>query len=118
MIARETHDARRQSSVVIDSELFSVIAGQVAELISGAVVLETFEKRTVGLAASAKRAKVGDFLALVTEQLDATHQMLEVIPAIDIDARRTTSPLTDADARLLRRAPLPLQVMVPVTVGR
>lgn len=130
LIARETLTARKRWTVARES--LQVVAGRIAETLPDAVVLETSSQKTYvprGLAESANRVNVGDLLALVTERLDGTQVAFEVLPAIAVENERETEAtpfgrsapihnLTAADALLLRRAPAPLRVLVPVTVGK
>jgi hypothetical protein len=129
LIARETQAARKRF-VVADTTL-QTVAGRISETLPDAVVLESSSQKTYvprGLAESANRVNVGDLLALVTERLDPAQVAFEVLPAIAVENEiQTVSPfgrsapihqLTAADARLLRRDPAPLRVLVPVTVGK
>ncbi len=130
LIAAETLSARRHCAV--EDPNLQTVAGRICETLATAVVLETGNHRTYvprGLAESANRTKVGDLLALVTERLDASYVFVFVLPAIAVEKVEgaTASPfgrsssvlsLTAEDVRLLRRDPAPLEVLIPVTVGR
>jgi hypothetical protein len=131
LIAAETLSARRHCAV--EDPNLQTVTGRICETLATAVVLETSNrKRTYvprGLAESANRTKVGDLLALVTEYLDATYVFSAVLPAIAVEnvEEATSSPfgrspsvlrLTAEDVRLLRRDPAPLEVLIPVAVGR
>jgi hypothetical protein len=129
-IAAETRKERRRCVVLVAS--LRIMAGRISETLPDAVVLETSSQKTYvprELAESANRTKIGDFLALVTERLDRNHFAFEVLPAIAMAHVRDkrVSPfgrsapihrLTADDARLLRRAPASLKVLVPVAIGR
>ncbi len=130
LIAIETLLVRQSRAVLVVN--LQTVAGRISETLPDVVVLETSSQRTYvprGLAEAANRTKVGDLLALVTERFSREQVAFEVLPAISVEGAgdKKASPfgrsapihrVTEKDARLLRRTPAPLTVLIPVTVGK
>jgi hypothetical protein len=130
-VACETE--RIRDRVVAGAEFAEVIAGRVKEVHESYVILvlmsgpETLIPRW--MAHAAKRATVGDLLALVTDKLDGASAVIEALPAIDVndDAQavaftpfgrgdKRALGITADDERMLAGEPAPLRVLVPVAV--
>lgn len=130
LIAAETMIARRRGSQFGDR--LQTVTGRISESLPDAVVLESTSQKTYvprGLAESANRVNVGELLAIITERLNHSQVAFEVLPAIAVDGEGDVGPspfgrsspihqVSAADAKRLRRAPAPLRVLVPVTVGK
>lgn len=130
LIASETMIARKRWTG--SGARLQTVTGRISESLPDVVVLESSTQRTYvprGLAESANRVNVGEFLALITERLDRSQVAFEVLPAIALDGEGDAgaSPfgrsapihhVSVSDAALLRRLPAPLRVLVPVTVGK
>jgi len=131
-VARRTERLRAGESIL--ATLAEVIAGRIAEVHEGYVVLV----RVTGpatmvprwMAVAAQRDKVGELLALVMDKLDNASAVVEAVPAIDVDedaVERAFTPfgrgdvrvrdLTRADERLLAGEPQPLRILVPVLIN-
>lgn len=129
-VANETRSVRQTS--LRPSQRSEIVTGKILESRAEGLVLEapsgakTLVPRWLGQAAH--REKVGDALALVTDRLDDTQMVVQALPAIEVHpVRRAASPfgrmapvleLTADDARRLSRRPLPLKLLVPVSIGR
>jgi hypothetical protein len=123
----------RTNDILLSSPAEVVFAGRIAEVSHGYVLLvQTNGPATMvplWMAGAAKRDWVGAFLALVADQLDGASAVVEAVPAIEIDdvpKANEFSPfgrgdarihsVTADDARLLAGDPLPLRILVPVTI--
>jgi hypothetical protein len=130
-VARRTEQLR--AGELILATLAEVITGQVEEVHEGYVVLVRVSGPAAmiprWMAVHAQRDKVGAFIALVTDKLDAGSAVIEVVPAIDVDEETGAdvfSPfgrgdarvrsLTRADERLLAGEPQSLRILVPVLI--
>jgi len=117
--------------VDIERDAMSIFTGRVSEAQRDFLVLTAAHGvRTMvprWLAHAAGRENVGDYIALITDRLDEGGAFMRVVPAIDLAVRPKArfSPydpdavmnrLSPADERLLARKPLPLKVLVPVTI--
>lgn len=130
-VARLTEQIRERE--LSPDHLAEVFAGQVKEVHAGyvLVVLMTGPETAVPrwMAGAANRARVGSFLAVVTDKLEGASAVFEALPALDVpdetqpaaftpfgrDDKRALA-ITADDARLLSGEPQPLRVLVPVTV--
>jgi hypothetical protein len=130
-VARHTERFRADESIL--ATLAEVIAGRIAEVHEGYVVLVRVSGPSAmiprWMAVAARRDKVGELLALVTDKLNDASAVVEAVAAIDVDddaSGDTFSPfgrgnvhvrnLTDADERLLAGEPQPLRILVPVLI--
>jgi hypothetical protein len=130
-VARRTEQWR--AGELILTRLAEVIAGRIAEVHEGYVVLGRMSGPAAvvprWMAVAAQRDEVGLLLALVMDKLDTGRAVVEAVPAIDIDSDTGAgafSPfgrgdlrvgrLTKADERLLAGEPQPLQILVPVLI--
>ncbi len=110
------------------------LAGRVKEVHSSYVIVvlmsgpETLIPRWMA-AGAADRARVGSWLALITDRLSEASAVIDVIPALDVnDDSGPTSftpfgrgdkralAVTAEDERLLAMEPQPLRILVPVTI--
>lgn len=124
---------RWRSDELTVTTLAEVIAGRIAEVHEGYVVLVRMGgPATViprWMAVAARRDEVGSLLAIVMDKIDDGRAVVEAVPAIDVDERTGAnmfSPfgrgdprilsLTAADERLLAGKPQPLRVLVPVMI--
>jgi len=120
-----------ETSAAIPSERFAaggdIFAGKILEARPDELVIElptgarVLVPRWLGQAAN--RERVGDALALIADRLDRTQVVVQALPALEMT--RAASPfgrsapvkdLSAADARLLSRLPVPLKVLLPVSI--
>lgn len=127
-LAIRTEEIRKAEQSLIDS--VQVEAGQITEVHEGYVLLLLAGGPSAAvprwMAVAANRAQVGEFLALVTDKLDAASAVVEAMPAIDVTQADEFSPFgrTDSRARtitvhdrsILAGVPEPLRVLVPVLI--
>lgn len=130
-VARRTEQLR--AGELILATLAEVIAGRIAEVHEGYVVLVRVSGPAAmvprWMAVAARRDKVGELLALVMDKLDYASAVVEAVPAIDVDSdagagvfnpfgRSDTRVrnLTQADERLLAGEPQRLRILVPVLI--
>lgn len=122
----------RADNIVLSSPAEVIFAGRIAEVSDRFVLLVQAEGTAtmvpLWMAAAARRDRVGDFLALVSDKLDGASAVMEAVPAIDIDdaPADTFSPFGRGDARarritaddalLLAGMPQSLRILVPVTI--
>jgi hypothetical protein len=131
-VARRTEQLR--ASELILSTLAEVIAGRIAEVHEGYVMLVRVSGPATmvprWMAVAAQRDRVGALLALVADRLDDVSAVVEAVPAIDVDdvpgadmfspfgrSDARARSLTVADERLLAGEPQPLRILVPVLIG-
>lgn len=130
-VASRTEEIRGRE--VIGTALAEVVAGRVKEVHDGYVILVLADGPEAiiprWMAHAAKRAMEGGLLVLVTDKLDVARAVIEALPAIEVgdeDPAVAFTPfgrgdkraraITADDERLLRGAPQPLRVLVPVTI--
>jgi hypothetical protein len=129
LVARKTMSLRKQRAYALRTP--EMVVGRILAASGDTLILEhapggaqTTLPRWLGHAAH--REKVGDCLALVSEKLNESQLVVNAMPAIDIAATPDTFDpfgssakalsLTKADAALISGTPLPLRIMVPVTI--
>jgi len=130
-VARRTE--QRRVSEMAEITLAEVVAGRVAEVHEGYVVLVRMSGPAAmiprWMAVAVQRDKVGALLAMVMDRLDDGRAVIEAVPAIDMDDDASAgrfSPfgrgdprvlsLTRADEHLLAGEPQPLRILVPVLI--
>jgi hypothetical protein len=123
----------RANDILLSSPAEMVFAGRIADVSEGFVLLTqvngTETLVPLWMAGAARRDRVGDFLALVTDKLDGASAVVEAVPAIDVDdapaaggfspfgrGDARTRSITADDVRLLSGQPQSLRVLVPVTI--
>jgi hypothetical protein len=120
--------------VILSSPLEVILAGRIAEVHEGYVVLVQAQGESTmvprWMAEAAHREEVGGVLALVSDKLDGVSAVVEAVPAIEIDDPAEigeftpfgrddtrTRTITAVDARLLAGRPQSLRILFPVTIG-
>jgi len=114
------------------NEFTQQICGQITEVHDSFVLLAIAWHPPAAvprwLASAAGRDRVGEFLALITDQLDLSSAVVDVLPALAVDRPtwvagftpfgRSAAALTinQEDERLLSRSPEPLTIVVPVQI--
>ena len=123
----------RVNDIVLSSPAEVVFAGRIAEVSDRFVVLVQAQGAAtmvpLWMAGAARRDRVGDFLALVSDKLDGVSAVVEAVPAIDIDdapgadgfspfgrSDARARSITADDVRLLTGEPRSLRILVPVTI--
>ncbi|HUC57657.1 MAG TPA: hypothetical protein VMA95_09670 [Streptosporangiaceae bacterium] len=127
-LANHTEQAR-PGDIMLTSPAEVIFAGQIAELTDALVVLVQAPGSTTivprWMANAAHRDQVGEFLALVADQIDGASAVVEAVPAIDVPAARFSpfgrgdnraTAITADDVRLLSGEPEPLRILIPVTI--
>ncbi|XVU21129.1 hypothetical protein ACQPZJ_28095 [Actinoplanes sp. CA-054009] len=131
-IARLTEEIRERE--LAETRAADFVAGRVKEVHDTYVLLvlmsgpETLIPRWMA-AGAANGARVGSFLALITDKLGDASAVIDVVPALDVSDDGTSAgftpfgrgdkralAITAEDERLLKGDPQPLRVLVPVTV--
>jgi hypothetical protein len=130
LVAAETRATRGRMSARVT--LSEVVTGRISEEQASYCVLtaESGARTAVPrwLADAAKRGRLGDCLALVTEKLGAQQLVVNALPGLEMSEHTPAvfSPfgrsarvnsLTRADASRLARKPAPLTIVVPVSIG-
>jgi hypothetical protein len=126
-IARRT--AAAHLHIFVDAALTEVLAGKIAEVHDGYVILAVATGAATmvprWLATAAHRDHIGELLILVTDKLDEASAVVEAMPAIETGDCASFSPfgrgdnarilhVSPADQQLLAGTPVPLRVLVPV----
>ena len=121
----------RADCIPLSSPLEVLFAGQIVEATEGYVVLKQIDGLATvvprWMAASARRDRLGDLLALVSDRLDGASAVIEAMGAIDVgDIYHGFSPFARGDGRalsinaedahLLAGEPQPLRIVVPVII--
>jgi hypothetical protein len=123
----------RANDVLLSSPAEVVFAGRIAEVSDRFVLLVQVEGTAtmvpLWMAGAARRDRVGDFLALVSDKLDGVSAVVEAVPAIAIDdapgddgfspfgrSDARARSITADDVRLLAGEPQSLRILVPVTI--
>lgn len=130
LVAQEAHDARVKHAKLKAPVVWAV--GRVSEAGASFVVVSIPEGETIavprGLASAVHRDKIGDCLALLTDQIDPRGMVVRAAPAIDLAAtneQKAFSPygrahsvnrITKSDAKMLRGTPAALKIRVPVRI--
>lgn len=124
----------RADDIVLSSPAEVIFAGRIAEVSDRFVLLIQAEGTAtmvpLWMAGAARRDRVGDLLALVSDKLDGASAVMEAVPAIDIDdapvadgfspfgrGDARTRSITADDALLLAGEPQSLRILVPVTIN-
>jgi hypothetical protein len=127
----------RANDVALSSPLEAAFAGQIAEVHQGFVLVAQANGPATmvprWMASAARRDQIGACFVLVTDKLDESSAVVEVMPAIDMDSDLTkgveadgfspfgrnderTRTITAQDAQLLSGEPEAFRILVPVMI--